>query len=139
MFYVNVTVERVFHLGGHLPVISRFKTRSPSSACFPPIIANSHQLLPILTSICFRLTPPFLYSMTPSLHFPALTLDRTALASVCCAATSGARHCHRSARLLIVRLRGRAAPAHDQESCAPFRRFLPGGSVKMHSNQQRRN
>jgi hypothetical protein len=34
-----------------------------------------------------------------------------------------------------VRWSGPSTQAHDQESCAPFRRFLPGGSVKMHSRR----
>src|ERR1041385_613365 len=41
------------------------------------------------------------------------------------------RPCHRSARLLIVRPRENAAPAPDQESCAPPRRPVPGRSAKM--------
>src|ERR1043166_5155167 len=48
---------------------------------FPPVIARSHQLLATPTSICFRLTASLLFCVTPSLHFPALSPVRTALAS----------------------------------------------------------
>jgi hypothetical protein len=43
---------------------------------------------------------------------------------------------HRSARLRIVRWSGPSTQAHDQESRAPFRRRLPGGSINMHPGDE---